>query len=106
MDDIRFERGVTITLAALDVKDLYPSISTKSGNRMGTANGHRHTTHSFKRDNPYKNMLRDFLKLIVEDNTFSFNDKFYKQIRGVAMETIPCAPTLANLFMDYSTSAL
>ena len=40
------------------------------------------------------------LKLVLENNTFFFNNKFYKQIKGTAMGT-KVAPTYATLVMGY-----
>jgi hypothetical protein len=38
------------------------------------------------------------LKLIFENNYFIFNDKFYRQLTGVAMEC-KCGPSIANLYV-------
>jgi len=39
-----------------------------------------------------------FLKLIFENNFFTYNKKFYKQIKGIAMGT-KCGPSLANIYL-------
>ena len=44
--------------------------------------------------------FRKILKLILENNYFTFNDRYFKQNLGVAMGCI-CGPTIAN--MDYNT---
>ena len=38
------------------------------------------------------------LKLIFENNIFSFNKFFYKQVKGVAMGS-KCGPTIANIYL-------
>jgi hypothetical protein len=42
--------------------------------------------------------FRKILKLILENNYFTFNDKYFKQNLGVAMGCI-CGPTIANIFV-------
>ena len=48
--------------------------------------------------NTLKNLVRDLLKIVIKDNTFRFHDKFFNQVKGVAMGT-KCAPPFANLFL-------
>ena len=42
--------------------------------------------------------FHEILKLIFQNNIFSFNRKFYKQIKGIAMGA-KCAPAIANLYL-------
>jgi hypothetical protein len=42
--------------------------------------------------------IRDILYLVLYNNIFSFNNKFYIQTRGISMGII-CGPTLANLYL-------
>lgn len=49
-------------------------------------------------DRTEKSMLKDLLLTTIRDNIFSFNNRSYRQIRGVAMGT-RCTPPFANLFM-------
>jgi hypothetical protein len=42
--------------------------------------------------------FRKILKLILENNYFTFNDRYFKQNLGVAMGCI-CGPTIANIFV-------
>jgi hypothetical protein len=42
--------------------------------------------------------FHEILKLIFENNVFSFNKKFFRQIKGVAMGA-KCAPSIANLYL-------
>jgi len=43
--------------------------------------------------------LREILKLILQENSFEFNDKSYLQIHGTAMGT-KMAVAFANIFMS------
>ena len=47
-----------------------------------------------------KLFIKEGLKVILENNNFRFNDRFYNQIKGTAMGT-KVAPTYANLVMGY-----
>jgi hypothetical protein len=40
----------------------------------------------------------EILKLVFENNVFTFNNKFYKQIKGIAMGA-KCAPAIANIYI-------
>ena len=40
------------------------------------------------------------LDFILKNNTFQFNDKYYRQVKGTAMGT-KCAPTYATLVLGY-----
>ena len=84
----------SITLVALDVKSLYTSIPQAASIQMVLQ-------RIIPTDPPtsmLKNMLRDFLKIVISKNTFRFQYHFFEQTRGVAMGT-KCAPPFANLFM-------
>ena len=43
--------------------------------------------------------FHEILKLIFQNNIFSFNNKFYRQIKGIAMGA-KCAPMIANLYLS------
>jgi len=43
--------------------------------------------------------FREILKIVFENNIFSFNKKFYKQIRGIAMGS-KCGPSIANIYIS------
>jgi hypothetical protein len=44
--------------------------------------------------------FREILKLIFNHNIFTYDNKFYKQISGIAMGSV-CGPTLANIFVNF-----
>ena len=44
--------------------------------------------------------FNSFLKLVLENNYFSFNDRIFLQIKGIAMGT-SCAPDIANLYLSF-----
>ena len=84
-------------LVSFDVTSLYPSIPQGAGIEL-VLQRVCPTTPPTSRDLPFKNMLRDLLRITLGDNHFCFNEEFYTQKSGVAMGT-KCAPHLANLFM-------
>jgi len=43
--------------------------------------------------------FHEILKIIFENNVFSFNKRFYKQIRGIAMGS-KCGPSIANIYIS------
>ena len=45
-----------------------------------------------------KDVFRNLLKVATKESFFMFNNKFYRQIDGVAMGS-PLGPALANIFM-------
>ena len=47
-----------------------------------------------------KDEVMQFLKLVLENCVFTFQDKFFKQLHGAAMGS-PCSPVVANIYMEY-----
>ena len=47
-----------------------------------------------------KNDFRDLLNLAIKESSFTFNNKFYNQVDGVAVGS-PLAPILAIIFLSY-----
>ena len=86
-----------IILVSLDVESLYPSIPQEPGIEM-VLQRVCPTTPPTSKSNNFKNMLREFLKIVLGDNHFTFNNNYYDQIKGVAMGT-RCAPQFSNLFL-------
>ena len=56
------------------------------------------TFHNFNRKD-----FETFLNLSLKNTNFFFNNKLYTQIDGLGMG-LPCAPTLANLFLSHHES--
>ena len=86
-----------IILVTLDVESLYPFIPQGPGIEM-VLQRVCPTTPPTSKSNNLKNMLREFLKIVLGDNHFTFINNYYDQIKGVAMGT-RCAPQFANLFL-------
>ena len=86
-----------ITLVTFDVESLYPSIPQGPGIEMVLQRVCPTSPPTSRRSN-LKNMLREFLKIVLGDNHFQFHNQHYDQIKGVAMGT-SCAPQFANLFL-------
>ena len=83
-------------LVTIDVVALYPSIPI---NEVAPAVTSILENATSKPDNiPDNRTLIKIIEHILKNNIFTFEDKFYKQIKGTAMGT-PMAPTIANLFM-------
>ena len=55
-------------------------------------------TNNFVSNDISSKGFHEILKLVFQNNVFSFNKKFYKQIKGVAMGA-KCAPAIANLYL-------
>ncbi|XP_065892855.1 uncharacterized protein [Dysidea avara] len=83
-------------LVTVDVKSLYMCIPHKEG-----VEACRHallTTENLQLEQPPTEALVTFIELVLQNNTFEFNNQVYKQINGVAMGT-KMAVTYANIFM-------
>lgn len=92
IEDISIPTGAV--LLSLDVAALYTNITHSESYRI----------LAFcldKRDDPYPptHFLLEILELILEKNYFKFMDRFFLQIKGVAMGSAT-APSIANLFMS------
>ena len=83
-------------LATIDVKSLYTCIPHKDG-----IEACREALSSTIEDNPDRpdvSVLICLLEVVLCNNTFEFNNEYYKQIQGTAMGT-KLAPAYANIFM-------
>ena len=49
-------------------------------------------------EHPTPEVLTELMDLVLKNNVFEFNDKYYLQIQGTAIGT-KMAPAYANLFM-------
>lgn len=110
-DDIHFlsklERSLPESqqhlLATFDVESLYTNIDHELGikaikywiNKLGNKIASRFT----------EDFICDAIRIVLENNTFHFDNKFYLQIKGTAMGT-KMAPTYANLVLAYLEETL
>ena len=86
-----------VTLISLDVESLYLSIPQGEGIEM-VLQRVLPTSPPLATYNTWKNLVRDLLKIVIKDNTFHFHDRFFNQVKGIAMGT-KCAPPFANFFL-------
>ena len=86
----RFE-DKNIKLHTADVSSLYTNIPTKGGIKMVIDYLKRKNFQNWK-------MIEDALNIILLNNYFTFNDKWYYQKDGTAMGT-PCSVVYAVIFM-------
>ena len=83
-------------LVTIDVKSLYTCIPHQEGIAAC-----KEALSSTPEDNPERPdifVLVCLLEIVLKNNTFEFDNKFYKQLQGTAMGT-KLAPAYANLFM-------
>ena len=80
-------------LITIDVKSLYTNIPNHEGIDASTKHLNNHDTTGVNIQ-----MIRSMLELILENNYFEFNDKYYLQTHGTAMGTT-MAVSYANIFM-------
>ena len=83
-------------LVTIDVKSLYTCIPHQED-----IEACREALHSTLESNPTRpdvNVLMCLLEIVLKNNAFEFNNKFYKQLQGTAMGT-KLAPAYANIFM-------
>ncbi|CAN2391932.1 hypothetical protein PRIEUP_LOCUS1974 [Pristimantis euphronides] len=81
---------------SLDVKALYSNIDHSFGLRV--------VRYFLEGDpllpNHQKNFLLDILEFVLNHNYFKFEDKFFLQVKGIAMGA-KCAPSYVNLAMGF-----
>jgi len=80
------------------VESLYTNIDQESGIKAITYWLQKHA--DIKHPRFTNEFICDAVKLVLENNTFFFNDKLYIQTNGTAMGT-KMAPTYANLVLAY-----
>ena len=81
-------------IASMDVQSLYPNIDHKEGVDACSHVLDKRSNQSF----PTRVVVKLIL-LILKCNVMSFNDRFFHQIKGMAMGT-PMAVSYANIFMS------
>lgn len=81
-------------LVTIDVSSLYTSIPHEDG---------LEAIHTALTDHPSPHIDADtatyLARMVLENNSFAFNDEYFLQTQGTAMGT-KMAPTYANIFMD------
>ena len=82
-------------LVSLDVISLYKNIPNSDGIKALKT-----SLDNFPRKTIATKVITSFLSLNLTLNNFVFDCKKYIQIKGCAIGTI-CAPSYANIFMDY-----
>ena len=82
-------------LVTFDVVGLYPSIPHADG-----IEAMKYYLEKFKTSKVSTGSLCELANLILKNNIFEFNDKFYQQCHGTAIGT-KFAPPYANLFLAY-----
>ena len=97
IDSMDLSSHTNVTLVLLDVESLYLSIPQAAGIEM-VLQRVLPPNPSSPQTNNLRHMVRDFLRVVICDNTFRFHDRYYNQVKGVAMGT-RCAPPFANLFL-------
>ena len=80
-------------LITIDIKSLYTNIPNREGIDASTKHLNNHDTTGVNIQ-----MIRSMLELILENNYFEFNDKYYLQTHGTAMGTT-MQVSYANMFM-------
>lgn len=83
-------------LAGVDVESLYSSIPHETG--VHVVSQWLEAGHPLA--GPYNEFLLELLEMVLNNNCFMFNKKFFCQIRGVAMGAA-CAPSYACLHLGW-----
>ena len=81
-------------IKSLDIESMYPSIPLDKAINLATQVLFEKPDNTFE-----KETIRALLLFCTKDITFTFNDKYYQQISGLAMGS-PLAPVLANLYFE------
>ena len=89
-------------LVSFDVVSLYTNITHDLGLKAIEYWLDKHTTTNERFS---KQFILEAITLVLKENTFHFDGKFYRQIQGTAMGT-KMAPTYATLVMGYLESIL
>ncbi|MEW8548114.1 MAG: hypothetical protein AB2693_31815, partial [Candidatus Thiodiazotropha sp.] len=85
-------------LVSFDIVNLYSNISHSLGLEAMEHWLNKYPAKIHRRFS--KTFILEAIKLILENNNFYFNGKYYQQIKGTAMGT-KCAPTYATLVLGY-----
>ena len=82
-------------MASLDVDFLFTSISVDETIDICIDSLYKGDENNSKIP---KDVFRNLLTVVTKESFFMFNNKFYKQINGVAMGSL-LGPALVNIFM-------
>ena len=90
-------------LASFDIEGLYSNIPHELGLKAVKYWLEKYPEEMKNRFS--KNFILEAIQLILENNTFSFNDQYYKQTKGTAMGT-KFAPVYSTLTIGYQEELL
>ena len=85
-------------LASIDVTSLYTNIPHEDGIEYTIKHIENHPDNFKHPEQPSATILRELMNIVLKNNIFEFNNKYYIQKQGTAMGT-RMAPSYANLFM-------
>lgn len=95
LKDVRFSPDAKVLLSTADVESLYTSIPVADAlQALG------HTLREKRVSDKESACIKLAVRFVLGNNYLTFDGKFYKQIKGLAMGT-PLAPPIANIFMAY-----
>jgi hypothetical protein len=95
LKDVRFSPDADILLSTADVESLYTSIPVEDA-----LEALAHTLREQRIDDKESARIKFAVRFVLGNNYLTFDGKFYKQIKGLAMGT-PLAPPIANIFMAF-----
>lgn len=96
LQDKTISRQDRIWLVTGDVEAFYTNVDVNE-----TISKIRNHPHGFVQMKGFqRNDIADLLQIIMSCNCFSFNEKCYRQVAGIAMGT-SCAPAFANLNLAF-----
>ena len=85
-------------LASIDVSSLYTNIPHSDGKQSVLYYPQNNPDNYTRPEQPTPDILVELIDIVLKNNVFEFNNKYYLQIQGTAMGT-KMAPAYANLFM-------
>ena len=85
-------------LASIDVSSLYANIPHKDSQQNVLHYLQNNPNNYTRPEQPTPDVLVELIDIVLKNNVFEFDNKYYLQIQGTAMGT-KIAPVYANLFM-------
>ena len=85
-------------LASIDVSSLYTNIPHNDGKQNVLYYLQNNSDNYTRPEQPIPEVLTELIGIVLKNNVFEFNNKYFLQIQGTAMGT-KMAPAYANLFM-------